>query len=236
MVKKLEYMGQEAASLLMRKIDLFLMPLYRQLPFTYYGIFSRPFRQFLDSDIKTTVLDLGCGDGSATKNLQLPKKFEITGVDIFSPYLVIARKSGAYKKLIRADVTKYRPSKKYDIVMALHVLEHLDKSVGEKFLKKIEKFAKKKIIVATPIGTFTQTEYDENPYQLHRSSWTPEEMIVRGYRVSAQGLKFLWGNENIALKYGVVSYLFFLISALLTPVLRLKPNLGTYMICEKKVK
>ena len=208
---------------------------YKQIPFTYFGKFYRPFREYLDSNEKITVLDLGCGDGSATKNLGLPKNFEITGVDIFPPYLRIARQQKVYKKLIQMDVAKYRPDKKYDIVMTLHVLEHFNKTDGLRYLKRIEKFAVKKVIVATPIGHFPQAEYDKNPHQLHKSYWMPKEMIKRGYKVEVQGLRILWGNENVGVKYGIFSYLLFLISGLLTPLLRLNPDLGTYMICEKKI-
>ena len=236
MVKKLKYMGEEKGNLLMKKIDASMMWLYKQIPFTYFGMFYRPFKEFRDYKKKITVLDLGCGDGSATQNLGLPKNFEITGVDIFPPYLRIAKQQKIYKKLIKMDVAKYRPDKKYDIVMTLHVLEHFNKTDGLKYLNRIEKFAIKKVIVATPIGHFPQAEYDKNPHQIHKSSWIPVEMIKMGYKVEAQGLKLLWGNENVGAKYGALSYILFLISCLLTPLLRVHPELGTYMICEKNLK
>ncbi len=235
-IKKLAYMGESGANKTMLKIDHLLMGLYKIVPITYFGMFYRPFSEFVGYKHKVTVLDLACGDGSATMNLGLPANFEIDGVDIFQPYLDIARRRKIYRKLTKGNVAKYNPGRKYDIVMALHVLEHFDKEDGMKFLKKIEKFARKKVVIAAPIGEFPQSEYDDNPYQVHKSSWMPEEIGRMGYNVSAQGLRLLWGNENIVSKYGLFSYFLFFISALAVPFLRLNPDLGTYMICDKDVR
>lgn len=233
--RKLAYMGESDANKTMLKIDSSLMGIYRILPFTYFGMLRRAFGDFLKAKRKIAVLDLGCGDGSATQNLALPKNFEIVGVDVFQPYLRIARMRGIYKRLIKHDVANYKPKRKYDIVISLHVLEHFSKSKGEKYLEQIEVIAKKRIIVASPIGDFPQQEYDDNPHQVHRSSWFPNEMKQKGFRIYAQGLRFLWGNENVVVKYGVLSYFLFLVSILLSPLLWFRPDLGTYMICVKEV-
>ncbi len=236
MVKKMEYMGEENSSYVMRKIDNYFIGFYRMLPFTYLGTLRGAFRELEKQKERVTVLDLGCGDGTATQNLAFPKNFQVTGVDIFRPYLKLARKKKIYKKLINADVARFSSKTKYDIVMALHILEHFDKKAGVKLLMKMEKLAKKRVVVVMPVGFLPQSEYDKNPHQLHKSSWMPKEMVKRGYKVRAQGLKILWGNENIVSRYGLFSYFFFLLSALSTPLMRLNPRLGTYMICEKEME
>lgn len=190
----------------------------------------------LEGEKTMTVLDLGCGDGSAVEFLGLPENFEMIDVDIFEPYLKLAKRRGIYKKLVKADIREFYPKEKFDIVLASHVLEHLEKNDGLKLIKKIEKFSKKRVIIACPIGDLPQEEYDNNPFQVHRSSWTVNEMKNLGYEVRSQGLKALWGNENVVLKYGLFSYILFPISILSFPVLLLKPELGTYMICVKDVK
>lgn len=232
---EIEYMGQKGNSSLMRRIDSILMPLYRVLPFTYWGIYFRNFKDLASEKNKITLLDLGCGDGSAMAYLNLPKNFEITGVDIFKPYLDLAKKKRIYKRLIHKDVRKISLRKKYDIVVLNHILEHMTKKEGRNLLEKIEKIAKKRIILALPVGDLPQDEYDSNPYQKHKSAWSVEEMKNLGYEVKAQGLKMLFGDNNVVAKYGVFSYFLFILSLILTPILLFKPELGIYMICRKDV-
>ncbi len=202
-------MGENRSIQIIRKIDGYLVSLYRKLPFTYLGIFRSTFSKFLEIDSKVEVLDVGCGDGSLIYNLCLPRNFEITGVDIFKPYLDLAKKKGIYKRLIRMDVRKINFRKKFDIVLASHVIEHLTKKEGKKIIKKLEKITKKRFIVALPIGYFPHDEYDRNPYQVHKSFWAIEEMKKMGFTCKVQGIRFFWRNENIVKKYGIFSYLFF---------------------------
>jgi REP element-mobilizing transposase RayT len=51
----------------------------------------------------------------------------------------------------------------------------------------MEKIAKKKVVIFTPNGFLAQGEYYNNPWQLHRSGWTAEEMKKRGYKVLGFG-------------------------------------------------
>jgi len=226
-------MGEDKSNRLMRKIDFFMARVYQRIPFTYIWLFRRNFIDFINSEEKISVLDAGCGDGSAMQSLGLSKNIEITGLDVYEPYLKLAKKKKLYKELIKMDVRKLRPQKKYDIVVASHILEHLSRKEGGEFIKRLEKMANKRVVIASPVGYFPQDEYDENIYQIHKSHWTVEDMIDLGYSVSSQGLRILWGNENIVKKYGMLSYFLFLISIICTPLLLFKPELGTYMICRK---
>lgn len=236
MVKKMQYMGEDESNRLMRRIDSFLVGIYRKTPFTYIWFFKRNFDKFTKSRKKISILDIGCGDGSAIERLNLPRNFEITGIDIYEPYLKIAKGKKIYKRLIKMDARKIEVNKKYDIVLASHVLEHLDRADGERFIKKLEKIANKRVVIAAPVGYSPQGEYDSNPHQLHKSHWSVDDLRKLGYSVSSQGLRILWGNENIVKKYGVFSYFLFLISLVSTPLLLVRPELGTYMICKKDMK
>lgn len=218
---------------LIRLIDNYLLGVYRIMPFTYINMVRSSFKETLKEGKKISLLDLGCGDGLATQRLYLPGNFEITGLDIFKPYLELAEEKGIYSKLIKGDINNFRPKRKFDIVLVAHVLEHIDKNNGVKFLAGLEKIARRKIIIITPIGPYPQEMYDGNKYQKHRSSWYVDEMIKQGYKIKPHGLKFLWGNNNIVQKYGLFSYFLFAVSDLLYPVLLIKPEWGTYMICVK---
>lgn len=226
-------MGEKDSSSWVRRVDSYLISFYRILPFTYTGLVRSAFGEMMQLKRKNTLLDLGCGDGYGTQNLNLPSNFEITGVDIFKPYLDLAKEKRIYKKLIRVDVRNFNTKEKFDIVLASHILEHLNKSEGKEFLKKTDKLAKKKAIIIVPIGKHPQEIYDDNKYQEHKSFWEVSEMRMLGYKVKSQGLKFLWGSDNVVQKYKLLSYIFFILSNLFYPLLFLKPQWGTYMICIK---
>jgi SAM-dependent methyltransferase len=225
-------MGGGSSTKLIRIIDEKAMWLYRMLPYTYFGMYKRMF-ETKNTRERITVLDLGCGDGSATYFLNLPNNYEITGVDIHRPYLKAAKKLGVYQKLINKDVRKFTTRKKYDIVIASHVLEHMTKKQGSSFIKKLESVAKKRVIIAAPIGELPQDEYDGNPYQKHKAVWTIKEMKNHGYSYRVHGLKKLWGNSNVVEKYGVLSYALFFLSFLSTPFLQFFPDKATYVFCYK---
>jgi len=231
--KKLRFIGDSRINARMRAIDSKFMSLYRNLPFTYFWLYRRAFGNLLSGSKTVTMLDLGCGDGTATNRLNLPSGFEITGVDIFKKYLEIAKTLRIYQKLNHSDIKKYNPRSKFDVVVASHVLEHLNKKDGLKFIRKLENIAQNRVIIATPIGQFPQEDIDKNKYQIHKSTWDVEEMKNLGYKVYAQGFRSLWGESNVIKEYGVLSYFFFLLSYLLSPLLVLRPEWGTYMICVK---
>jgi ubiquinone/menaquinone biosynthesis C-methylase UbiE len=234
-MEQINYQYGQGSCLLIKKLDLLLFPLYKIIPFTYANIYMRNFSDLMSTNRKITMIDLGCGHGGVVSLFRFPKKFEITGVDIYGPYVKLARKRGVYKEVFKADVRKIGTKKKYDIVLANHVLEHMSKKDGRNFLKKIEKIATKRVIIAAPIGEFPRGEVDSNSFQTHKSSWTVEEMRNLGYIVSAQGLKIFWRDENIVAKIGILSYLLFFVSLLCTPLLKIRPELGTYMICRKDI-
>ncbi len=60
-----------------------------------------------------------------------------------------------------------------DAVICIDVLEHLTKKEGLEFIKKMEKWAKKKIIIFT--NGYVPQDVDKNPLQIHKSGWSYNE-------------------------------------------------------------
>jgi len=216
---------------LIRKIDSFLAPIYVSCPWTYYGIITRAIGKN-----GRKLLDVGCGDGSLAKALNLNKNFKLTGVDIFEPYLKKARKTGLYEKLIKADVRNLPfKEEKFDVVFCAHLIEHLTRKEGFKLIKRLESLARKKVVIASPVGFLPQDEYNGNPFQKHKSVWWSEDFKTRGYKVVGQGLRLIYGQQNVVERLGLLSYLFSLVSLAYQPLLFLNPNLGVYIICWKEM-
>lgn len=226
---------ENRTSHLMINIDNCLAGLYRNIPLTYLNIYKNILSKYTHSG-KVNILDLGCGDGSFIQGLGLSGKSHITGVDIYKPYLDAAKRRHVYNKIIRTNILNYFPKGKFDIVLMSQVIEHFDKKTGKALLKRTEKQAKKLIVVSAPNGEMPQDAYDDNKYQIHKSVWTVNDMKQLGYDVIPHGFKYIFGGRNVVLRFGLFSYLIFLISWLMYPLLLLKPELGTYMICTKKLK
>ncbi len=71
---------------------------------------------------------------------------------------------------------------KFDLVTALDVLEHLEKSEGEKMLDHFEEVANRLIIIFTPQGFLPQgNEQGFEGLNVHKSGWELEDFVKRGY-------------------------------------------------------
>lgn len=131
-----------------------------------------------------TVLDVGCGSNSPLGSIK--NKLYSEGVDSFLPSITKSKAQKIHNKYHKMDVLnidKKFKSNSFDCVIAIDLIEHLTKEDGKKLIKKMEKIARKKVIIFTPNGFLPQGEYDNNPWQVHKSGWTVEEMQKKGYKV-----------------------------------------------------
>jgi len=142
------------------------------------------------------LLDIGCGSNSPIRYFS--KKPYCVGVDAFEPSIKKSMAKKIHDEYFLTDILeidkKIEPNS-FECVIALDVIEHFTKKEGYLILDIMEKIASKKIIVFTPNGFVPQGVYDENPWQVHKSGWTVEEMRKRGYKViGINGWKFLKGE------------------------------------------
>lgn len=147
-----------------------------------------------------TVLDIGCGItlSSPLKNIA-PKLDKIVGIDLFEESIKINKKDPIYNEYFVWDAMKIDEKfeeKSFDCVVATDLIEHLTHEQGKIFLEKVEKIAKKKIIMFTPNGFIKQDEYEENKYQVHHSGWTVRDFKRHGFQkiYGINGLKILRGE------------------------------------------
>ncbi len=141
-----------------------------------------------------SLLDVGCGRGGSIERINRKRKLFSVGVDIFQPYLLHCRAAGFYDELVRCDVRllPFGPDR-FDIVLCSEVLEHLQRYEAERLINEIELIARRQVIISTLVGRCHQHEYDGNPYQAHRSAWTPEDFRQLGYAVRGSGLRGMGG-------------------------------------------
>lgn len=91
---------------------------------------KRLIRRTIPSDRSIKLLDLGCGYGRLLFGLKSMGYVNCTGVDGSESQLAVARQLGL-ESLILSDIETFlraTPNQSFDIVTAIDLLEHLDKS------------------------------------------------------------------------------------------------------------
>ncbi len=180
-----------------------------------------------------TLLDVGCGNNSPIRTFS--DKLYSVGVDAFAPSIEKSKKlniHNEYRQMDILDIDKEFEPDSFDCVLASDLIEHLEKDEGYRLIESMEKIAKKKIIIFTPNGFLPQGEYDNNPWQLHKSGWEVEEMKAKGYEViGINGMKALRG-EYAAPKYRPF-FFWSIISDITQLFVRNKPEKAFQILCVK---
>jgi len=187
-------------------------------------------RELSDCD---TVLDLGCGRNSPIQYYNVP--FSV-GVELSEPYLEESKKKGIHNQYMKADIRKVEfKLKSFDAVLCLEVLEHLTKEEGYELIKKMERWARKKIIITTPNEYLRRDGYDNNPLQEHKSGWSVEELEMFGFKVfGMDGCKKLREYKG-SVKYK--STLFWEIISVLTQKITYRhPKLAFQLYAVKEIE
>lgn len=218
--------------------------------FYHQSLFARLFHTTvfcLQKELRNcqNVLDIGCGPSSPLQYCQGIK--DKIGVEPFKEYVLQSKKMGIHSKYINKKIEEVNfPQKSVDAVIMIEILEHLSKNDGFKTLGKVEKWARKKIIITTPNGFFKQKE-NKNPLQKHLSGWTAEEMKKMGYKVyGLSGLKALRktpegeqeypnsGNLMTLIKYRPKVF-WFLIAAFSQIFTYFAPSFAFELFCVKTI-
>ena len=114
------------------------------------------------------------------------------------PYLSYCRENKLYGNLVQcnAESLPFQP-KSFDTVLVLQLIEHLTRENGLKLIADAEKIARKKVILATPVGFLK--------YDFHLSGWEPEELEKLGYTVTGHGIRLPIPKGKLTLPFSQVS-------------------------------
>jgi len=215
---------------LLEQMNLLLLKMAAFLPGTHVNFLRRN----LLKEVRT-ILDIGCGKGGSLFFIPA-HKYLITGIDIYLPYLKYCVKEELYNNCILCDAN-YLPfkTKSFDVVLLLSVLEHLTKDEGIRLLRTTQDIARKQVILITPNGMTVQEEHHGNPFQKHRSGWTPDEFKRLGYKVKVYGFRFAKGlravNPVKAFVFLLLRAFIYFITALIVVIF---PTLGGGIVAIKE--
>jgi hypothetical protein len=135
-----------------------------------------------------SILDVACG-------LSLKGKFirtnTLVGLDLHAPYLkaVEGAEPGHDWIPVVADVNEiqrlFLPNS-FDLVLALDIIEHLEKPDALRLLTDLERVAKVAVILETPRGFLPQDKdilgFSQHHLQTHRCGFEKEELEELGYQ------------------------------------------------------
>jgi hypothetical protein len=105
-------------------------------------------------------------------------------VEPFGPYADWLR--AREYKVVQARAVEALPTlTDVDTVVALDVIEHMERAEGEMFVKQAVVLAKRQVLIFTPLGFCPQSGdawgMGGDYWQEHRSGWTPEDFP--GWRI-----------------------------------------------------
>ena len=185
-----------------------------------------------------TILDVGCGRGESMLGLRSYLTANTVGVDTFRPYLKHCQQSILHDAHVQGDALRlpFR-DRSFDTVLSLEVLEHVEKKDALLFLSELERVARIQVILTTPNGHFHLDAFDGNPYQQHRSEWSPTEMRALGYRVIGRGVRGLGGimhsTRSLAKWTRPLQYFLWIGAG---PLASVVPGLAGDLVCIKSVQ
>jgi SAM-dependent methyltransferase len=195
--------------------------------------YGRYLRRWILPDCRS-VLDVGCGEDARLIRL-VPGIPRSVGVDARIPQGAAAgAMHSEYRQLDIRTLADHFPPGSFDCVVALDVVEHLDRPEGLRLLASMESIARKKVIVFTPNGFLPQPPAPDNPHQEHVSGWSTEDFERRGYEVvGINGWKPLRGP------YAEVRWrprgLWRRLSMLTEPLVDARPERAFQLLCVKVV-
>ncbi len=162
--------------------------------------------QILDQILKRqpgSILDVGCGLGiygalariylegdnlydrsSLSWNKKENWTVKIDAVEGFDKYITpfqIAVYNEIFVKNVLTGMRHFG-DKVYDLVLAIDILEHLDKQNGTLFIRELQRIGKS-VILATPAEFISQV-VPENPLEDHLSLWTRDELNALEFTVT----------------------------------------------------
>jgi hypothetical protein len=133
-----------------------------------------------------SVLDVACGLPLKSKFIDAQIR---VGVDIHEEYFRHIESEVPYV-VVKYDVRKLEEifvPKSFDLVIALDIIEHLEKEESLRMIAACERIARKAVVLETPKGYIPQNldiqGHGADEWQTHRSGWESDELVKMGYKV-----------------------------------------------------
>ena len=133
-----------------------------------------------------SVLDVGTGLMQSLVDVPCPVRI---GLDAHRPYLEHRHDVRAVPINASAlELERLFVPRAVDLVQLIDVLEHFEPEQADSVLEQAARVAARRVVLFTPRGAFPQAGFDATglggeELQQHRSTWEPDDLERRGFRV-----------------------------------------------------
>jgi hypothetical protein len=172
------------------------------MPFSQTSQLS-PIIGWIETLAPQSVLDIGVGMGQygfmlrqKLENLNLFRvegakawqqekaewRIVIDGIEGFAAYMTPVHE-WAYNNMMLGEalaLLKAIETGRYELVMAIDVLEHFDKELGAQLLQEMQRVSTRAALISTP-KEFIPQDIPANPYENHRSLWSHADLESSGF-------------------------------------------------------
>lgn len=140
---------------------------------------------------RCTVLNLGAGicGSPISEQLHFLPCHRIIHVEKFEPYMSQLRTmpfAAEHVEFHEVDIMDYINSPQMptvDIALMIDVLEHLPRTDAERVLQVLMKKVRRRILIWVPLGECPIEPIHDNPFQVHLSTWYPDDPLFAGHTV-----------------------------------------------------
>jgi len=109
-------------------------------------------------------------------------QIRIDGIEGFAGYITPVH-DWAYNHVMvgeALDVLATIGSGRYELAIAIDILEHFDREPGVRLLAELRRVASRAALVSTP-KLFLPQDVPANPYENHRSQWSRADLASSGF-------------------------------------------------------
>jgi SAM-dependent methyltransferase len=156
------------------------------MPSSYPQLIS-PIIEIIRSTQPQSVLDIGIGFGKfgflCREYLELwdgrnkygDWKKRIDGIEAFPQYVTPLQKQ-IYDNIFIGDARQIVPTLThyYDLILMIDVIEHFTLEEGHRLLHHCAKHSRG-LLISTPLAVSAQEDSFGNPFEIHKSQWTPDQ-------------------------------------------------------------
>lgn len=152
-----------------------------------------------------SLLDVGCGPGTGFDALS-EIGFEVEGIESDNSRSIIARNKGY--KIYEGDWQTFRTSKSFDIITAIHSLEHFH--APEEFLKQMTSFSNSDTILYLEVPEILDhvKDWNDSLYLAHLSNFNTYSLEILAVKCGWELIEQVHPYKNTELHKGHISMIF----------------------------
>lgn len=159
------------------------------------------------------ILEIGCGSGLGTIFLG-QHGASVTGLEVKKYELESARKINLRKnvKFLKADFFDYKAPSKYDVIVAIDVIEHMTVAQAKKLIEKMMSFLKPTgmAIIGTP-SIYSYKFQSEISKASHVKCYDQEELVKMIDNYFGRTLAFSMNDEIVHTGFPKMAWYYFVI-------------------------